>query len=102
MKRFVATVALSILFSANAVLAAKNDAATDKKFSACISANAQKGNYSSFDGGKSAQTTLEEDCTSEYLAWVESCTNAKAGNTQNGCVLKAAIAAQAALKMHNK
>jgi len=101
-KRFVVTVALSILFSMNAALAAENSTAIDKKFSACISTSAQKGNYSSFDGGKSTQAILEKDCTSEYLAWVESCVNAKAGNTQNGCVLKAAIAAQTALKMHNK
>ena len=72
----------------------------DKIFSACLTKNASKPTYTSFDGGKSARALLETDCPDEYLAWVDSCI--KTGGRQNSCVLKAAIRAQGALKLRNR
>ena len=80
--------------------ARKPDTPQDKVFSACLSRNASKPAYTSFDGGKSARALLEKDCPNEYLAWVESCI--KAGDKQNSCVLKATILAQRALKLRNR
>ena len=72
----------------------------DKKLTYCLMPKAQYGMYSSFDGGKSAASLLQNACPTQYLAWVESCI--ASGDTKESCVTKAAIIAQTAIKMFNK
>jgi len=81
-------------------LGRKPNSPEDRIFSACLTKNASKLTYTSFDGGKSARALLEKDCPDEYLAWVDSCI--KTGDRRNSCVLKAAILAQGALKLRNR
>src|SRR6266581_2841069 len=64
----------------------------DKQLLQCLMPKAQYGQYSSYDGGKSARILLEQECTHEYLAWIKSCV--AAGDTQDNCILKVAIIAQ--------
>ena len=81
-------------------MAAPNDEEIDKNFSECISKAAESPTYKSTDGGKSARKMLEANCPAPYIAWVHSCI--AHGDAKNSCVLKAAISAQAALKMLDK
>jgi hypothetical protein len=64
---------------------------------------AQYGRYSSFDAGQSAEKLLEERCTKQYLAFIESCKGSIGGEDQKKkCIVIAAIAAQAAIKQFGK
>lgn len=71
-----------------------------KKLSYCLLPKAQYGQYSSHDGGKSAQKLLERECTDEYLGFVKSCISKE--NSKEKCVTVAAIHAQVAIKSFNK
>jgi len=73
----------------------------DKVLTECLLPKAEYGQYSSYDGGKSAEILLEKECPDEYMAWVQSCQEVL-GQDENTCVVKAAIIAQAAIKQFNK
>jgi hypothetical protein len=72
----------------------------DKKLTQCLISKARYGQYSSYDGGKSARVLLEQACPVEYVGWIESCE--KNADTRNSCVMKASILAQTAIKLLNK
>jgi hypothetical protein len=86
--------------TSNTQEAVKAPVDVDKALTECLLPKAQYGQYSSSDGGKSAEILLEKECTGEYAAWVEQCQ--KAGDTQENCVVKSAIIAQTAIKAFNK
>lgn len=66
----------------------------------CLLPEAQYGQYSSYDGGKSAQLLLTNKCSSQWLAWMDAC--AKAGDTEDSCIAKSAVMAQLAIKKFGK
>jgi hypothetical protein len=72
----------------------------DEKLRTCLMPKAQYGQYSSYDGGKSAASLLQDACPTEYLQWVQACT--ASGETRESCVRKAALIAQMAIKLFNK
>jgi hypothetical protein len=72
----------------------------DKRFVECLLPKAQSGEYSSFDGGKSARRLLEEGCGTEYLAYTDRCI--ASGYSEDNCVTRAAIIAQSAIKQFGK
>lgn len=72
----------------------------DSNLTYCLLPKAQYGEYSSYDGGKSARHLLQDECPNEYMAWEESCE--AHGDTSNNCVLKSMIIAQAAIKKFGK
>jgi hypothetical protein len=65
----------------------------------CVNPEIQYGQYSSFDGGKSAEKILEEKCRHEYLEFVRSCERSR---ESRNCVLSAAVATQLAIKQAGK
>lgn len=67
--------------------------------SSCLLERADRGAYSSFDGGRSAVEMLKL-CQSHVSRWVDSCV--ASGQPRSGCLNKALIAGQAALKMAGK
>jgi hypothetical protein len=75
----------------------------NRELSQCLMPEAQYGRYSSFDGGKSAEKLLEEKCTTQYLAFVESCEgNDGSEDQKKKRIVLAAIAAQGAIKQFGK
>lgn len=72
----------------------------DRQLIYCLLPKAQYGEYSSYDGGKSARHLLIGQCPHEYLAWEESCE--AHGDTSSNCDLKSMIIAQAAIKKFGK
>ncbi len=68
----------------------------------CLLPEAQYGQYSSFDGGRSALKLLEK-CGSEVAAFLEECekTNGQP-DADKTCLTTAAIAAQVAIKSFGK
>jgi hypothetical protein len=73
----------------------------DKALTYCLLPKAQYGQYSSYDGGKSAGALLEEGCPNEFVDWMESCHNVS-GEDEKTCFTKAMIISQAAIKTFNK
>lgn len=72
----------------------------EKALTRCLNRAAVAGSYSSLDGGRSARTLLEKACRDEYSDWIDACE--KARTPQRECIVKAAILAQAALKLTGK
>lgn len=72
----------------------------DQEFTRCLMPAVQYGQYSSYDGGKSAVKLLLEKCHHENLNWVAHCKSH--GESDDSCQMKALIAAQAILKMFGK
>ncbi|MBU1235405.1 MAG: hypothetical protein KJ634_05330 [Gammaproteobacteria bacterium] len=70
------------------------------KLSYCVVPAAQYGQYSSYDGGKSAGTILLDKCTNEYLTWKESCL--ADGGTKDGCLLAGLAYTQTVLRSFNR
>ncbi|MGA2989546.1 MAG: hypothetical protein ABSD88_03645 [Candidatus Korobacteraceae bacterium] len=66
----------------------------------CLMPKAQYGQYSSYDGGKSAASLLQDACPSEYLAWVNNCK--RLGTSERQCILAAAVTAQKVIKSFGK
>lgn len=64
----------------------------------CVLPNAQYQQLSSYDGGRSAKTLLEEMCRKEYIDFLGAC-EATGGES---CILSAAALAQSALKKFGK
>ncbi|MBI2715562.1 MAG: hypothetical protein HYX37_14100 [Rhizobiales bacterium] len=75
----------------------------NRELQQCLLPEAQYGKYSSFDGGKSANSLLDK-CKREYLAWVDECerNTSATGDTTESCIMKVMIAAQAAIKLFGK
>ncbi len=76
-----------------------DDVAT-KNLIYCLMPKAQYGQFSSYDGGKSAQALLEKECKSEYLSFIRACV--AAGKNQDSCLMSALVTAQVAIKTFNK
>lgn len=74
--------------------------AINRQLTECLLPVAQYGDYSSYDGGKSAGKLVNEECLSESEAWMASCQ--RNGDTQDGCFEKVLILAQAAIKSFGK
>ncbi|MGB6686834.1 MAG: PH domain-containing protein [Terracidiphilus sp.] len=70
-----------------------------KALTDCLVSSAQNGQYSSFDGGKSA-TKLLADCPDQWKEYIDACM--RSGDADGNCTLKSAILAQTALKLLNK
>jgi len=70
-----------------------------KAFTECLVSKAKNGQYSSFDGGKSA-TRLLGECPDQWKECVDACV--ASGDTDGNCTLKSGILAQSALKLLNK
>jgi hypothetical protein len=70
------------------------------ELSQCLLPKIQYGQYSSYDGGKSALNLLEDGCVNESSRWIEACV--ASGNTRENCNEKAVILAQASIKMMGK
>ena len=68
----------------------------------CVDRSARQGEYSSYDGGKSAVHLLEDACGDELVAWIDDCKTHPPVNDEESCLRIAAIAAQASLKTYNK
>ena len=66
----------------------------------CLMPAAEFGEYSSFDGGKSAIRMLAEKCHSEFLAWTKACQ--ADGKSDGDCTFTAGIGAQLAIKKFGK
>jgi hypothetical protein len=69
--------------------------------SECLLPKAQYGQYSSYDGGKSAVSLLTRECPTEAAAWIADCQK-KTGADEQTCGANALVAAQAAIKSFNK
>lgn len=69
------------------------------RLSECLLPKAQYGQYSSYDGGKSA-ISLMKDCPKESLNYIDACR--KTGKDSGQCNLEVGILAQMALKLFNK
>lgn len=95
MKKYL--MALAAMTCAGFVAAQGSDS-VDHDFSSCLWKEAKDGSFSSFDGGISAVKMVER-CETSYVRWVDSC---RARSTTNDCVTKAAVLAQAALKINGK
>jgi hypothetical protein len=74
----------------------------NRELSECIMPEAQYGRYSSFDGGKSAEKLIEEKCTTQYLAFLETCKGSGDTEKEKTCSRTALIAAQMAIKQWGK
>jgi len=70
-----------------------------KAFSECLQSNAKDGQYSSFDGGKSALLLLAA-CYDPWKAYVDACV--KSGSTGEKCDLASTAIAQVTLKWLGK
>jgi hypothetical protein len=77
-----------------------NTESLNRQLVQCILPKAQYSQYSSFDGGRSAEKLLDEDCPNESFAWEEKCE--ADGQSSKDCFLKQMILAQAALKSFGK
>ena len=73
----------------------------DKALTYCLMPKAQYGQYSSYDGGKSAVSLLTEGCPAEMAAWIEQCEK-DSGEDEKTCGVKALVISQAAIKKFNK
>jgi hypothetical protein len=71
-----------------------------RKLSYCILPAAQYGQYSSFDGGKSASTILLEKCPADTFAWIDNCM--AAGSSKEQCMTSALVMTQVAIKSFGK
>jgi hypothetical protein len=65
----------------------------------CVNPEIQYGQYSSYDGGKSAMKILEGKCKREYLDFLQACERSE---DSRSCVLGAAAATQLAIKRFGK
>jgi hypothetical protein len=74
-------------------------ATVSARFTQCLLPKAQYGEYSSYDGGKSAAALLGE-CVGVEDEWQKSCE--AAGDTDHNCFGKAMIVAQTAIKSFGK
>ena len=70
-----------------------------KHLSYCMAPKAQFGQYSSFDGGKSA-AKLALECPKEILEYTDNCISA--GRSNDDCMWELAILAQVTIKMFGK
>src|SRR5271165_2733397 len=70
-----------------------------KAFTDCLLSQAQKGSYTSSDGGRSAMLLMGE-CDATWKSWHDQCM--ASGDTDGNCTLKAAMLAQSALKLLGK
>jgi hypothetical protein len=73
--------------------------AADQDFTDCLLSKAKEGQYSSFDGGKSAMRLLGE-CPKQWKAYVDACMSME--DAEGDCTLKSGLLAQSALKLLNK
>jgi hypothetical protein len=80
----------------------KTPAEIDKALQYCLLPKAQYGQYSSYDGGKSAGALLEEGCPREFFDWMNSCEKKISGDDEKTCFTKAMILSQVAIKTFNK
>lgn len=71
-----------------------------RKLSYCILPAAQYGQYSSYDGGKSASNILLEKCSTETIAWVDNCM--ATGSSKEQCMTSVMIMTQVAIKSFGK
>jgi uncharacterized protein len=71
----------------------------NKDFTDCLLAKAKDGQFSSFDGGKSAMRLLGE-CPDQWKAYVDACM--RSGDTDGNCTLRSGALAQVALKLLGK
>jgi TPR repeat protein len=67
----------------------------------CVTPAAQYGQYSSYDGGKSAGEILEKKCTKDYLQFIRACSQGRE-EAKSGCLLAALGVAQMTLKSFGK
>jgi len=72
----------------------------DERLMYCVLPAAQYGQYSSYDGGKSARTLLLNQCPREFLNWVDACL--ARGDSNANCNLKAMLIAQFGIKQFGK
>ncbi|MDP1968933.1 MAG: hypothetical protein Q8K31_07090 [Burkholderiaceae bacterium] len=72
----------------------------DERLMYCVLPAAQYGQYSSYDGGKSARTLLLNQCPREFLNWVDACL--ARGDSNENCNLKAMLIAQFGIKQFGK
>lgn len=73
------------------------DEAAGDAISECIASESNTGNYSSFDGGKSAMRMMTGACLQQFKNWTDSCV--ATGQDRGDCNVKATLLAQTALKM---
>lgn len=66
----------------------------------CAMPAAQYGQYSSYDGGKSALKLVQDKCQQEFLDWRADCESQ--GDSKDSCGMKGLIAVQVVLKMFGK
>jgi hypothetical protein len=66
----------------------------------CVLAQAQLGQFFSYEGEKSAEAILRENCRDKYAAYIKACV--AAGMAQDTCAKSALTASQVALKQFNK
>ena len=71
----------------------------DQNLNQCLLSKAQYGEYSSYNGGKSAMK-LMMDCPIEAKAWIDNCV--KGGDEKGNCNLKVGMLAQVAIKSFGK
>jgi len=66
----------------------------------CLAPKAQYGEYSSYDGGKSAGELVTRKCFDESEAWIKSCHST--GDSEDICLAKALGIAQLVIKQFGK
>lgn len=71
-----------------------------RRLTECLKVKAQSGQYSYYDGGKSARKLLEDECADEYHGYIVECM--KGGVGRNQCIFSAAGGAQVILGLLNK
>jgi hypothetical protein len=72
----------------------------DRKLFECLAPKAQYGEYSSYDGGKSAGELVTRKCFDESEAWIKSCHST--GDSEDICLAKALGIAQLVIKQFGK
>jgi len=81
--------------------AAEPSTKTDDALRYCVMPKAQYGQYSSYDGGKSASSLLLRECPTESRAWIAHCERTS-GTDNRECTRRALIFAQIVLKLFGK
>lgn len=78
---------------------ATTDPKNDRALAGCLLKEAERGAYSSLDGGRSTVAMLDV-CQTEVSRWIDTCI--AGGDTVDSCVTKMAILGQATLKLVGK
>lgn len=97
MKSVAFAVALAVSVPWNVL--AQSASPVTKAFTDCLLSQAQKGSYTSSDGGRSAVLLMGE-CDAEWKAWHDQCM--ASGDTDGDCTLKAGTLAQSTLLLLGK